>query len=104
VYCGKIALARLPYNGYVKIQLPPGKYSFMSNDDQVVELRLEEGQEAYLQMDIVTHGLKVKGHLTQVSSSNGKEELASLYELNSNDVAKVSDAALADLQAMPEKK
>jgi hypothetical protein len=102
VYCGKIALARLPYNGYVKIQLPPGKYSFMSNDDQVVELRLEEGQEAYLQMDIVTHGLKVKGHLTQVSSSDGKEELASLYELNSNDVAKVSGAALADLQAMPE--
>jgi hypothetical protein len=104
VYCGKIALARLPNNGYLKIQLPPGKYSFQSNDDQVVELRLEEGQQAYLQMQMVTHGLKMKGHLTQVSNSDGVEELAGLWELGSNEVAKVSDAALADLQAMPEKK
>jgi hypothetical protein len=104
VYCGKIALARLPYSGYLKIQLPPGKYSFRSNDDEVVELRLEEGQEAYLQMQIVTHGLSVKGHLTRVSSADGAEELAGLRELNGNDVAKVSDAAVANLQAMPEKK
>jgi hypothetical protein len=104
VYCGKIALARLPNNGYLKIQLPAGKYSFRSNDDEVVDLRLEEGQEAYLQMQMVIHGLSMKGHLTQVSISEGVDELAGLRELGGNEVTKVSKAALADLQAMPEKK
>src|SRR2546430_8560731 len=47
VFCGKIALARLSYGGYMKIQLPPGKYSLGSSDDQVLELHLEEGQEVY---------------------------------------------------------
>jgi hypothetical protein len=105
VYCGKIALAKLPNNRYLKIQLPPGSYSFRSSDDQVVEVPLEEGQEVYLQMQMVTHGFSgMKGHLTQVSSSEGVDELAGLRELSSNDVAKVSDAALADLRALPEKK
>src|SRR5262249_24306586 len=48
VYCGKIALAKLPGSAYLKIQLPPGKYFFRSSDEQVVEVRLEEGQELYL--------------------------------------------------------
>ena len=104
VYCGKIALARLPYHGYLKIQLPPGEYSFRSNDDQVVELRLEKGQEAYLQMQLAAHGLKMKGHLMQVSNAEGEDELAGLHELTGKDVAKVSEAALADLQEIPEKK
>ena len=104
VYCGKIALARLPSGGYLKIQLPRGKYSFRSNDDQAVELHLEEGQDIYVQMQIVTHGLGAKGHLTQVSSSEGEDEVVSLHELSGKDVATVSDANLADLQAMPEKK
>lgn len=104
VYCGKIALARLPSGGYLKIQLPRGKYSFRSNDDQAVELQFEEGQEIYVQMQVVTHGLGAKGHLTQVSSSEGEDEIVSLHELSGKDVATVSDANLADLQAMPEKK
>jgi hypothetical protein len=103
VYCGKIALARLPSGGYLKIQLPPGKYSFRSNDDQVLEFHLEEGQEVYVQMQIVAHGLSVKGHLTQVSSSEGEDEIVSLHELSSKDIATASDAQLTDLQAMPEK-
>lgn len=45
VYCGKIALAKLPRFTYLKIQLPPGKYFFRSEDEQVVEVRLQEGQE-----------------------------------------------------------
>jgi hypothetical protein len=104
VYCGKIALARLPSGGYLKIQLPQGKYSFRSNDDQAVELHLEEGQDVYVQMQIIAHGFSVKGHLTQVSNSEGEDEVASLSELSGKDVGKVSDANLADLQVMPEKK
>jgi hypothetical protein len=104
VYCGRTDLARLPGNYYLKIRLPPGKYSFRSSDDQTVQLQLEEGQEVYLQMEMVTHGLKMKGHLTRVSSEEGIDELAWLHELSSNDFAKASDAALADLQAVPEKK
>jgi hypothetical protein len=67
-------------------------------------LQLEEGQEAYVQMQIVTHGLSTKGHLTRVPRSEGEDELAGLRELSGKDVAKVSDAPLVDLQAMPEKK
>lgn len=104
VYCGKVALARLSNDHYLKIRLPPGKYSFRSSDDQVVELNLKEGQEVYLQMQMVTHGLSMKGHLIQVSSEEGVDELSGLHELSSSDFAKASDAALADLQAMPEKK
>ncbi len=104
VYCGKIAMARLSNDHYLKIRLPPGKYSFRSSDDQVVELNLKEGQEVYLQMQIVTHRLSMKGHLIQVSSEEGVDELSGLHELSSSDFAKASDAALADLQAMPEKK
>jgi hypothetical protein len=104
VYCGKIALARLPNGGYLKIQLPPGKYSLRSNDEQAVELQLDEGQEVYVQMEIVTHGLSAKGHLKKISKSEGEDEIASLHELSGKDVAKASDAALADVQAMPEKK
>ena len=55
-------------------------------------------------LQIVARGLSWKGHLAQVPATEGTDELASLRELNSNDVAKVSDAALADLQAVPEKK
>jgi hypothetical protein len=104
VYCGKIALARLPSGGYVKIQLPPGKYSLRSNDEQAIELQLEEGQEVYLGMQMVTHGLSMKGHLSQVSNSEGEDEIAGLHELSGKDVATISGAQLADLQAMPEKK
>ena len=104
VFCGKIALARLSYGGYMKIQLPAGKYSLRSSDDQVLELHLDDGQEIYVQMQIVAHGFSVKGHLVQVSNSEGEDELVGLRELSANDVAKVSDAALADLQAIPEKK
>ena len=51
VYCGKVTLAKLPHSAYLKIQLPPGKYFFRSNDEQVVEVRLEAGQEFYLPND-----------------------------------------------------
>lgn len=104
VYCGKIALARLPSGGYVKIQLPPGKYSLRSNDEQAVELQLEEGQEVYVRMQMVTHGLSMKGHLNRVSNSEGEDGLEGLRELSGKDVVTVSDAAIADLQAAPEKK
>jgi hypothetical protein len=104
VYCGKMALARLSIDHYVKIQLPPGKYSFRSNDDQLVELNLEAGQEAYVQMQLIFRGFSMKGHLTQVSNSEGLDELSGLSELSSNDFTKASDARLADLQAKPEKK
>ena len=104
VYCGKIALARLPSADFFKIQLPPGKYSLRSNDGQVVELQLEEGQEAYLQMQMITRGLSMKGHLWRVSNSEGEDEIVGLHELSAKEVAKVSDGALADLQTMPEKK
>jgi hypothetical protein len=104
VYCGKIALARLPQDGYFKIQFPPGRYFFRSNDEQVIELPLKEGQDVYVQMQIIAHGFSVKGHLKQVSNPEGEDEVASLYELGGKDVAKVSDANPADLQATPEKK
>ena len=104
VYCGTIALARLPSGGYLKIQLLRGKYSLRSNDEQAVEVQLEEGQEVYLQMQMVTHGLGMKGHLNRVSNSGGEDGLEGLRELSGKEVVTVSDASVADLQAAPEKK
>src|SRR6266478_7125239 len=105
VYCGKVALAKLPHSAYLKIQLPPGKYFFRSSDKQVVEVRLEEGQEFYLQMQlVVVRKGGFKGHLVRVDNADGEEEVANLNELRDKDVRKVSDADLAELKAAPEVK
>jgi hypothetical protein len=105
VYCGKVALAKLPHSAYLTIQLPPGKYFFRSSDKQVVEVPLEEGQEFYLQMQlVVVRKGGFKGHLVRVDNADGEEEVPNLNELGGKDVRKVSDADLAELQAIPELK
>jgi hypothetical protein len=104
VYCGKVALAKLPAFAYLKIQLPPGKYFFRSQDEQVVEASLEEGQELYLQMQMVALKSGLKGRLVQVDNEDGEEGIAHLRQLADKDVTKVSDANLAELKAPPELK
>ena len=102
VYCGKVALAKLPRFTYLKIQLPPGKYFFRSEDEQVVEVRLQEGQEVYLQMlEMVRFKGGAKGLLIQVDNEDGEEAIAPLKRLADEKVTKVSDANLADLNADP---
>jgi hypothetical protein len=105
VYCGRVALAKLPHSAYLNIQLPPGKYFFRSSDKQVVEVHLEEGQEFYLQMQlVVVRKGGFKGHLVRVDNIDGEEEVASLNELRDKDVRKISDSDLAELKATPEVK
>lgn len=103
VYCGKVTLARLPSSTYFKIQLPAGKYSFWSNDEQIVEVHLEEGQELYLQLQMVFHGFGAKGHLVEIASSDGEYEVGSLRRLEDKEVTKVSDTNLTEFQAGPKK-
>ncbi len=102
VYCGKVALANLPAFAYLKIQLPPGKYFFRSEDKPVVEVSLEEGQELYLQMQMVALKRGLKGRLVQVDNEDGEEGIAHLRQLADKDVTIVSDANLAELKAPPE--
>jgi hypothetical protein len=106
VYCGKIALAKLPGSAYLKIQLPPGKYFFRSSDEQVVEVRLEGGQELYLGIQMVFFHKRGKGHLVQVDDEEGEYRIARFHfrQLADKDVTKVSDANLAELKASPEVK
>ena len=105
VYCGQVALAKLPRWAYMKIQLPQSKYFFRSEDEQVVEVRLEEGQEVYLQMiQVVLPKRGLKGRLVQVDNEDGEEAIAHLRQLADKDVTKVSDANLAELKATPEVK
>ncbi len=105
VYCGKVALAKLPRPAYLKIQLPPGKYFFHSSFEESVEVRLEEGQELYLQMQLtVAKRGGFKNRLVQVDNEEGEEKVAGLRQLGDKDVTKVSDADLAELQAVPEVK
>ena len=105
VYCGKLALAKLPHSHYLEIKLPPGEYFFRSSDQQVVEVRLQQGQEFYLQMQLVTvRKGGFKGHLIRVDNANGEEQVANLNELRDKDVTKVSDTNLAELKAAPEVK
>lgn len=102
VYCGKVVLAKLPHSAYMKIQLPPGKYFFWSSDKRVVVVRLEEGQEFYLQMQlVVVRKGGFKGQLTRVDIADGEEKVVNLNELPEKDVRKISDADLAGLQATP---
>jgi hypothetical protein len=104
-YCGKVALAKLPRSAYLKIQLPPGKYFFHSDDERVVEVRLEEGQQLYLQ--IIQVGVPkrgMQGHVIQVDDEDGEEGIAHLRRLADKEVTKVSDANLAELKAPPESK
>ena len=105
VYCGKVALAKLPHPAYLKIQLPPGKYFFRSSFQDSVEVHLEEGQELFLQMQLTVarhHGFQ--NRLIQVDNEGGEEKIAGLRQLGDKEVAKVSDANLAELQAAPEVK
>jgi hypothetical protein len=104
LYCGKIALTQLWNGRYVRVQLPPGKYSFESSDNQVLELRAEEGQEVYVQMQMVAKGMGMRGHMVQVSSGEGEDEVARLREMNAKEVIKIADVSLADLQVIPENK
>ena len=104
VYCGKVDLAKLPRPGYLKIQLPPGKYFFRSSFEQVVEVRLEEGQELYLQMQLTVSKRGLQNRLEQVDNEDGEDEVATLHQLGDKEVTKVSDANLADLKAVPEGK
>jgi hypothetical protein len=105
VYCGKVALAKLPRPAYLKIQLPPGTYFFRSSFEQGVEVRLEEGQELYLQMQLtVSKRGGFKNRLVQIDNENGEEKAATLHQLGDKDVTRVSDEDLAELQAVPEVK
>lgn len=104
VYCGKVALAKLPRLAYLKIQLPPGKYFFYSDDEEVVDVQLEEGQELYLQMLQVAPKRGIEGHLMLVDNEDGEKAIAHLRRLADKDVTKVSDANLAELKATPEVK
>ena len=105
VYCGRVELAKLSRPGYLKVQLPPGKYFFRSSFQDSVEVRLEEGQELYLQMQLTIvkhHGFQ--NRLVQVDNEKGEEKAAGLSQLADKQVAKVSDANLTELQAAPEVK
>jgi hypothetical protein len=104
LFCGKITLTRLWNGRYLKMQLPPGKYSLESSDNQVLELHLEQGQEIYVQMQMLAKGMSMKGHMVLVLSGEGEDEVAHLRQMDAKEVIKVSDANLADLQALPEKK
>lgn len=105
VYCGKVELAKLSRPGYLRIQLPTGKYFFRSSFQDSVEVRLEEGQELYLQMQLTIvqhHGFQ--NRLVQIDNEDGEEKAAGLRQLRDKEVARVSDANLAELQAAPEVK
>lgn len=104
LYCGKTALTRLWNGRYLRVELPPGKYSLQSSDNQPVRFQLEEGQEIYIQMQMAPHGLGMRGHLVQVSAGAGEDEVAHLNEMNAKEVTQVSGVSLADLQANGEKK
>lgn len=105
VYCGKVALGKLPHSSFIQIQLPSGKYFFQSSDKHVIEVRLEEGEELYLHMRlVVVRKGGFKGHLDRVDNEDGEEEVANLNELRDKAARTVSDADMEELKAVPEVK
>jgi len=104
VYCGKITLGWLSAGRFLKIQLPPGKYFLDANAHQVLELSLEEGQDVYIEMQGVVHGLGIRWHFKQVSTEEGEDQVAGYRESNPKNVVKISSVSLTDLRATPDKK
>jgi hypothetical protein len=102
VYCGKVGLAKIRRFSYLKVQLPPGKYFFRSEDQQAVEVRLKEGEEVYLQMLQMVTRKGTKGHLIQVYNYDGEAGIVHLKRIADEKITKISDANLAELQAAPE--
>ncbi len=102
VFCGNVELNKLLSGHYFKIYLPAGKYRIRSNDNQVYELNLHEGEETYLQMQLIIHGFGVKGLMVQVPNGEGEDELAGLHEAKPKTVTQTSAANLADLRAIPD--
>jgi hypothetical protein len=101
IYCGKVALAKIPRFSYLKVQLPPGDYLFRSEDAQTVGVGLKEGDEVYLQMlQIARNG--VKGILIQVDNYDGEAAITHLKRIADEKITKISYANLAELQAAPE--
>jgi len=94
VFCGNVELNKLLSGHYFKIHLPAGKYRIRSNDNQVYELNLHEGEETYLQMQLIIHGVGVKGLMVQVPNGEGEDELAGLHEAKPKTVTQISAANL----------
>jgi len=68
-------------------------------------VRLEEGQQLYLQIiQVVIPKRVIQGHVIQVDDEDGEEGIAHLHRLADKEVTKVSDANLAELKAVPEGK
>jgi hypothetical protein len=55
-------------------------------------------------MQMVAKGMGMRGHMVQVSSGEGEDEVARLREMNAKEVIKIADVSLADLQVIPENK
>jgi hypothetical protein len=102
VYCGRVALAKLPSFTYLRIQLPPGKYFFRSEDERTVEVSLKAGEEVYLELLQRASNAGIKGFLYRVENEDGEEEIGHLKRLAEEKITKVSDANVAELNASPE--
>jgi hypothetical protein len=67
-------------------------------------VRLEEGQELYLQMQLTVSKRGFTNRLVQVDNADGEEKAATLHQLGDKDVTKISKADIAELKAVPEVK
>jgi len=101
VYCGKVELARISRSQFMKLQLPPGHYNFESNDFQPITVDLAEGDDVYLELQMVMHGMGVKGHLVQVSVAYGEDTVNASHasEIPAADMVKLSSVSHDDLLA-----
>jgi len=71
VYVDKVRLARIENGSYLAIKVTPGRYAFHMHDKAGVEVELKEGQECYLQVEVMYGFLKGQGEIRQAKPEDG---------------------------------
>lgn len=79
VYCDEVQVARIQNGSYFRIEVPPGRHSFRSNDKQAgVDVELKAGEEYYLRVELVAGMMKGHGRIVLAQKEQGSFEVKKL--------------------------
>ena len=81
VYQDKVQLARLEDGSYLMTRLDPGKHTFHMHNKAGIEIELKEGQEYYLQVEVVPGFPKGHGEIRPAKTEDGTAAIKKLRQL-----------------------
>jgi hypothetical protein len=78
VYRDKVKLARIENGSYLALKVEPGRHAFHMHDKGGVEVELKEGQEYYLQVEVMYGVFKGHGEIRQAKAEDGAAAIKKL--------------------------